>query len=361
MAKSTIKHAKIKGISVILGENKRRFIDEPLWWGGSEAQCKKLQSVIGFGDTYVANQSTTTADLCECASRKIINALNIKSKSIEAIISITQTPDYSAPLNAHILHKHLELSKDCAAFDLQFGCSGFIYGLYMAGTLIDSGLKRVLLVVGDTISKCINYKDKATAPIFSDSSSAVIIDFDSNATPSHFILKSDGKGWEHLCKKAGAYKMPSDESTKIEVCDENGNVRSADNLYMNGAEVFNFTLLEQPPLIDEVLNFANLTKEQIDYFVLHQANDYILQTLCKKARLPPEKTPSIFAKYGNQNATSIPSAICESLGKSFEMRKKLLMQGFGIGLSWGACVMDFENVLCLKPEIYTKLKGEKDE
>lgn len=359
MAKSIIKNAKIKGISVILGENKRRFGDEPLWWGGSEAQCKKLQAVIGFGDTYVVNTSTTTADLCECVSRKIINALGIESQSIEAIISITQTPDYSAPLNAHILHKNLNLSKDCAAFDLQFGCSGFVYGLYMAGMLIDSGLKRVLLVAGDTISKCINYKDKATAPIFSDSSSAVIIDFDKNATPSHFILKSDGKGWEHLCKKAGAYKMPSDKSTKIEVCDENGSV--ADNLYMNGAEVFNFTLLEQPPLIDEILDFANLAKEQIDYFVFHQANDYILQTLLKKAQIPPHKAPSIFAKYGNQNAASIPSAICEVLRDKFATRKRLLMQGFGIGLSWGACVMDFENVLCLKPEIYTKIKGEKDE
>lgn len=361
MAKSILKNISIKGMSVVLGENQRHFSDEPLWWGGNEIQRKKLQSVIGFDSTFVASQSTTTADLCKVASLNLMSALDIECSSIEAIVSITQTPDYEMPNNAHILHKDLGLRKDCIALDLQFGCSGFIYGLYVAGMLINSGLKRILLVAGDTISKCINPKDKATAPIFSDTGSATIIDFNQNAPNCYFILKSDGRGWEHLCKKAGGYKIPSSETTKIEVSDENGNIRSAENLYMNGAEIFNFTLLEQPPLIDEILAFSNLAKEQIDFFVFHQANTYILQTLLKKAQIPLSKAPSIFAKYGNQNSASIPSAICEELSEQFGTSKKVLMQGFGIGLSWGACIMELKNVLCLKPQIYTTTKGENNE
>lgn len=353
MAKSIIKNMQITGISVVLGENKKYFKDEPLWWGGNEIQRKKLQSVIGFDTTFVANESTTTADLCEAASLNIIKALGIEFSSIEAIVSITQTPDYPMPGNAHILHKNLGLNKGCIALDVQFGCSGFVYGLYIAGMLVNSGLKRILLVAGDTLSKCINKKDKATAPIFSDAGSAIIIDFNKNASDSYFVLKSDGNGWEYLCKKAGGYKIPNSDSTRIEFSDENGNVRNAENFYMNGAEVFNFTLTEQPQLLNEILDFANLTKDEIDYFVFHQANVYIVETLLKKQRIPFEKAPSkIFSKYGNQNAASIPNAICEELSDKFSERKKVLMQGFGIGLSWGACIADFDNVLCLKPQIY---------
>lgn len=346
MAKSTIKNMNIKGISIVLGEDKRSFIDYPLWWGESEIQRKKLQSTIGFETTFIARKNTTTADLCKLASKNILRALDIENSSIDAIISITQTPNYHIPGNAHILHKQLGLHKNCIALDMEFGCSGFVYGLYMAGMILNSSLKRVLLVVGDTLSKCIDANDKAIAPIFSDAGSACVIDFNSDISHSYFILKSNGRGLEHLCKKAGGYKIIDKRNLNTEY------------LYMNGAEIFNFTLLEQPLLIDEMLESSKLTKEQIDFFVFHQANNYILQTLLKKAQIPTQKVPSVFSKYGNCNGASIPSAICEELNDKFNTRKKVFMQGFGVGLSWGACIIDMENTLCLKPQIY---KGEYNE
>ncbi|MCH5314245.1 MAG: hypothetical protein J1E28_07660 [Helicobacter sp.] len=351
MATSIIKNMRIAGISVVLGEHKKHFKDEPLWWN-NEKHCKKLQSTIGFDITYVANKDTTTLNLCEAASLNIIKALGIEVSSINAIVSITQTPDYPIPGNAHILHKNLGLNKECIALDMEFACSGYVYGLFVAGMLVNAGIKRVLLVVGDTLSKYVNKKDKTTAPLFSDTGSATIIDFDTNATDSYFILKSDGNGWEQIYKKAGACKMPSSEFTRIESSDENGNIRSAENLYMNGIEVFNFTLTEQPSLLEETLDFAHLTKNDIDYFVLHQANTYIVESILKKAGIPFEKAPRIFSKYGNQNAVSIPTTICEELRDKLDKKKKVLMQGFGGGLSWGACIADLENVLCLKPQIY---------
>lgn len=359
MAKSIIKNMKIRGMSVVLGEEKRFFKDEPFYWDNNMGKFAKLQKTMGFDTIYWANKNTTTADLCQQATLSLMKHLNIKSSSIDAIISITQTPDYYMPGNAHIIHRNLKFSKDTIAYDAEFGCSGYIYGLYTAAMMLNAGLKRILLIAGDTLSKCLNKKDKTTAPIFSDAGSATIIDFDKNSKNSYFILKSNGNGVEYLWQPAKAYRTPSSNETKKESTDENGNIRSQENLYMNGAEVFNFTLTEQPELLNEIVKFANLTKEDIDYFIFHQANVYIVETILKKAKISFQKAPSkIFSKYGNQNCASIPTAICEDLSEKFTSKKKVLMQGFGIGLSWGACITDLNDVLCLKPQIY---KGKGDE
>lgn len=355
MAQSVIKNIKITGISVVLGENKRLFKDEPFYWDNNINKYNKLSQTIGFDTTYWANEQTTTAHLCQQASSLLMKNLNINPTSIDAIISVTQTPDYDMPGNAHIIHRNLGFSKETIAYETEFGCSGYVYGLFTAAMMLNAGLKRVLLVAGDTLSKYLNKKDKTIAPIFSDAGSATIIDFDEEANNAYFTLKSDGNGYECLYKPAGACKIPSSDETRKEFVDDNGNIRSQENLYMNGAEVFNFTLTEQPKLLEEVIKFANLTKEDIDYFIFHQANVYIVETLLKKAQIPFQKAPSkIFSKYGNQNCASIPTTICEDLKEKLKGKHTILMQGFGIGLSWGACIMDFNNVFCLKPQIYER-------
>lgn len=358
MSKTIIRNMKISGIAVVLGENKREFVNEPQYYNNDEKQLAKLQKMIGFDTRYQANPDTTTADLCQCAVEKIIGKLKINVEDIDAIISVTQTPDYYMPGNAHVIHRNLNFGINTAAIDLEFGCSGYIYGLWMAGMMINSGLKRVLLLTGDTLSKVANKKDRTEAPLFGDAGSATIIEYDKTAPNSYFILKSDGKGIESMLQPAGAYRTPSREETRKEIADKDGNIRSGENIYMNGFEIFNFTLTQQPALMNEILEFSNNSKEDIDYFVLHQANVYIVETILKKLNIPFEKAPSkIFAKYGNQNSASIPSAICEDLkDKLSHANKKVLMQGFGIGLSWGACVTNFDDIVCLKPEIYSSAK-----
>lgn len=354
MAKSIIKNIKIKGMSVVLGENEIKFENEPAFYNNDKTQFAKLQKMIGFDARYCANENTTAADLCEQAAKILIKNLNIEISSIDAIIFVTQTPDYYMPGNAHVIHRNLGFSKDTIAIDLDFGCSGFVYGLFVASSIINSGLRRVLLLAGDTYSKLVNPKDRTEAPLFGDAGSATIIDYDETAQESYFILKSDGSGINHILQPAGAYRNPSTEETRRDVADEDGNIRNQENLYMNGFEIFNFTLTEQPKLLDEILEFSGNTKDSIDYFALHQANVYIVETILKKAKIPFEKAPSkIFTKYGNQNSASIPSVICSELRDKFANgKKKVLMQGFGIGLSWGACVMDFEKIICLEPKIY---------
>ncbi|MBO5738835.1 ketoacyl-ACP synthase III [bacterium] len=357
MSNSIIKNMKIAGISVVLGENKKNFINEPEYYNNDEKQLAKLKKMIGFDTRYWANPQTTTADLCQEATKKLIKEMNINISNIDAIISVTQTPDYYMPGNAHVIHRNLGFEKDTLAMDLEFGCSGYIYGLWTAGMMLNSGLKRILLLAGDTLSKVANKKDRTEAPLFGDTGSATIIEFDEKAKESYFILKSNGVGIENMLQPAGAYRNPSTEETRKEVADAEGNIRTQENIYMNGFEIFNFTLTEQPKLLNEILKFADKTKEEIDYFILHQANVYIVETILKKAGIPFEKAPSrIFEKYGNQNSASIPSAICSDLSECFKDKdKQALLQGFGIGLSWGACITNLNNTICIKPETF---KGE---
>ncbi len=354
MVKSVIKNIKIKGMSVVLGENKVQFENEPEFWDNDRTKLEKLKKMIGFSTRYRANKETTTEDLCEQAAKNLIEHMRIKINSIDGIIFATQTPDYYMPGNAHVIHRNLGFSNETIAIDLEFGCSGFIYGLFTAASMLNIGLKRILLLTGDTLSKSANPKDRTEAPLFGDAGSAIIIDYDETAEESFFILKSDGRGIDSMLQPAGAYRKPSTKETRKDIEYKDGSIRNEENIYMNGFEIFNFTLTEQPKLLKEILEFSGNTKEDIDYFAFHQANVYIVETIIKKAKISFEKAPSkIFAKFGNQNSASIPSVFCSDLYDKFNNgNKKVLMQGYGIGLSWGACITQLQDVVCLKPEIY---------
>ena len=194
MAKAVIKNIKIKGISIVLGENELRFENEPHFWNNNKTQLEKLQKMIGFGTRYCTNKETTTADLCEQAAKNLLVTTQTDISSIDAIVFATQTPDYYMPGNAHVIHRNLGFSKDTMAIDLEFGCSGYIYGLFTAASMINSGFKRVLLLTGDTLSKSANPKDRTEAPLFGDAGSATIIEYDGNAKNSYFILSlTDGE------------------------------------------------------------------------------------------------------------------------------------------------------------------------
>lgn len=354
MAKITLKNAKISGVSIVLGEDKLKFADETHYYNNDPLQLLKMQKSVGFKERYWAKSDTTTLDLCQQAAEKLLKEMGISTNSIDAIVFVTQTPDYYMPGNAHVIHRNMGFGNETFAIDLEFGCSGYIYGLYTAFMMIQTGLKRVLLLAGDTLSKVANKKDRTEAPLFGDSGSATIVEYDKTANETYFVLRSDGKGIEHMLQPAGAYRIPGSKDTKKEIINKDGSIRSLENIYMNGFEIFTFTLTRQPALLNEILEFSGNTKDDISYFVFHQANVYIVETIMKKSKIPLDKCPSkIFEKYGNQNSASIPSVICSELSGCFNNNpKKVLLQGFGIGLSWGACITEMKNVICLKPSIY---------
>lgn len=358
MAKSSFFNANIKGMSITLGENKCNIEDEPFYYNHDEAFLGRLKKTVGFGTRYVASKSTTTCDLCLDAAKRLLNETNTSVNDIDAIIFITQTPDYYMPGNAHIIHEKLNFPKETSALDVELGCSGFVYGLWLSYMMVSAGLNKVLLLTGDTLSKSANPKDRTEYPLFCDAGAATIIEKSKNSSPSYFILKSDGSGVNHMLQPAGAYRQPSSEETRKEVADKDGNIRSQENIYMNGFEIFNFTLTEQPSLLQDILKLSNKNKDEIDYFLFHQGNKYIVDTISKSALLPKEKVPVIFPDFGNQNSAAIPGTICATLLDKISSPINVIIQGFGIGLSWGACQLILDDITILPPQVYC---GDNDE
>ena len=238
------------------------------------------------------------------------------------------------------MHQRLGLATDAAVFDVNLGCSGYTYGLWLASSLLRGQVNRVLLLVGDTCSKFTSDQDRSTFPLFGDAGAATIIEKDPDAGSAHFVLGSDGGGAENLIIKAGGFRDPRRGPALQRVEGADGNWRRDDELFMNGQEVFTFTLKRVSPLVSELMEYSSNEIENVDHFVFHQANEFMLKHLGKKAGIPEEKMPLTMANFGNTSSASIPLTICQKLKDNFATGKpKLAMFGFGVGLSWGAAMI----------------------
>ncbi len=351
MPKSCFQSAQILGISVMIPNIKRKTTDMADLFDGNLKQLEKIKESIGLNEIYIADEKTTGADLCESAAKDVLTKTNISKDEIDAIICVTQTPDFIMPANATYLHGKLGLDTNCAAFDINLGCSGYIYGLWLSYMMIEAGnCRNVLLLAGDTISKMLNKMDKSTAILFGDAGTATIIQRDDKEySKSYFSLHTNGNGYTSLIIPAGGARLPRTCETNIDFLDEDGNVRNLENLYMNGAEIFNFSIKEEPVEINELLKFSGLPKNEIDYIVFHQANKYIIKNIVRRIGIPLEKVPcDTVSKYGNQSSASIPVTICDVLADAIGSNIKInvIMSGFGVGLSWGSCLVELHNVKC---------------
>jgi 3-oxoacyl-[acyl-carrier-protein] synthase-3 len=232
------------------------------------------------------------------------------------------------------LQHRLALPTSCAAFDVNLGCSGYVYGLWIAASLVAAGQRRVLLLVGDTINKLVSPLDRATALLFGDAGSATALESDPDAGPMHFVLGTNGAGGRHLIVPAGGARQPHTAETSVRSARENGNVRSDDDLHMVGAEIFAFTLKEVPPLIDQALAAAGWTRDDVDHVVFHQANRFMLQHLARKMNLDEAKVTMALQQFGNTSSASIPLALSSAVRA--DAHKKFILAGFGVGYSWAA-------------------------
>ncbi len=322
--------------------NKRSIDDEIDQYGGDRAQIERIKNTIGLRERYVVDCETTSADLCETAARTLFSETGVVASDIDAVIMVTQTPDYFQPATACVLHGRLDLKEDCAAFDVNLGCSGYVYALWLASMMIESGgCGKVLVLAGDTISRCVNPRDRTVAPLFGDAGSATLIETSEQTEASWYDLKTDGKGFEHIIVPAGGFRQPKSKETARETTDEGGNVRAPENLHMNGAEVFNFSLKVEPRALLSIVEFAGVSLEEVDAFVLHQANRYIIGNIARRLKVPLEKMPAgTVEKYGNQSCASIPGTLCDALGeRATRERLRLVFSGFGVGLSWASCLL----------------------
>ena len=344
MAKCSFTQVQIGGIVACAPKLEKCIDDEIELFGGNPSQIERLKRTIGLNRRRVVEPGTTAADLCESAAQRLLESLNFSMSEIDAIICVTQTPDYPQPCNAAVLHGRLNLSKRCAALDVNLGCSGYVYGLWLSHMMVGGGgCKKVLLLAGDTISRIVNPKDRAVSSLFGDGGSATLIQANRQESASWFSLGTDGKGFDKLIVPAGGFRRPCSAETKIEENDENGNVRSVENLYMDGAEIFNFSITEEPKSVQDLVDYAGLELDAIDYFVFHQANRYILKNIAKRLKIDFAKVPmKTVERFGNQSSASIPFALCEELRDvlSMSVPKRVLLSGFGVGLSWGSAIVN---------------------
>lgn len=347
MPKSHFSKGRIAGMVTVIPPHKKSLDDELELYGNDRAQIERLKKIIGLNERHVADEKTTAADLCECAANSLLKDLHVNRAEIDGLIMVTQTPDYFQPSTAAYLHGALNLAENCAAFDVNLGCSGYVYGLWLAFMMVEAGsCEKVLLLAGDTMSKCVNPNDKSVAALFGDAGSATLIETHEVGSEAYFSLHTDGKGFRHIMIPAGAFRMPRDSTTSVSASDGNGNIRSLENLCMNSAEVFNFAIKVEPAAINEILELANKTEKDIDYIIFQQSNKYLVNNVVRRLKFPLEKAPCTnVGKYANQSSASIPAAICDSQHiRVSDGIKDVILSGFGVGLSWASCLVRLDNI-----------------
>ena len=307
-------------------------------------QVKEVVDKIGIFERRFVDDKTTSSDLCYAAAEKLISDNRLNRDEIDLLVFISQTPDYRMPATSLLLQHRLGLSNSCIAFDITLGCSAFIYGLSVVYSMMQAGnLRKALILDGETRSKVYSAKDRNTAFIFGDAGVAALVEKGSHYGESFFSLNSDGSR-EHLIKiNGGGYRNPSSvETLKERVVDEYGNIRSDEQGYMNGGDVFNFVIREIPADLNNTLAFSEKSKEDIDFFIFHQANNFINSFLAKKLKLPPDKIPSTISKYGNTSSVSVPLTIVSELKEQLAGDNTLLLSAFGVGMTWATAILKFK-------------------
>lgn len=330
-----MKKAFIKYVAYCLPDkvvtNEAIVNDFPEW------SVEKITEKVGVNQRHVAAVDETATDLAEKAAIKLIEENNIDKEIIDFVILCTQSPDYFLPTSACLLQTRLGLRQDIGAFDFNLGCSGYVYGLSIAKGLIAGGIaENVLLLTAETYNKYLHPKDKGNRTIFGDAASATLVSVDGEAEVMDFALGTNGKGANNLIVKSGASRLPEKQNDLV--FDKNGNPVSSDYLFMNGAQIFAFTQRNVPKVINDVLEKNNLAKEDIDMFVLHQANRYMLDFLRNKMDIPEDKFYIFMENVGNTVSCSIPLCLVEA-HKENRLKGNVLLCGFGVGYSWGAVVL----------------------
>jgi len=338
------KGKKITDIVSVVPSQISKYEDEIENYSFSRVKCMKLKEIMGFDEHRIAPDSVTASDLCEFAFNHLVENKGLDRESIDAMIFVTHTPDHFIPPTSSILHGKLGLKEDCLCFDINHGCAGFIIGLQQAFMLLEQeGINKVALLNGDTLSRKINKKDRNSFPVVGDAGAVTIIENDSSANDIKIFTKNRGKDAMVLKIPAGAFRMPSNEETSKDIDVGDGNFRSLDNLNMEGASVFSFVQVEVPLMVDEILKANNLSKDEIDFYMFHQPNKFMLEKLADKIEVTREKMPNnIVEIYGNSNSVTIPVNITHNLSSELleDKKLKLCLAGFGVGLTWASMILD---------------------
>lgn len=331
--------AYIKAISYYLP--KRIVSNEELLKEFPEWSVDKVAAKVGVTSRHLAAIGETAGDMAEKAARKLFAEYNIDPKTIDFVLLCTQSPDYFLPSTACILQHRLGIPTSAGAFDYDLGCSGCIYGMAIAKGLISGGIAcNVLLLTAETYNKYLHPSDKSNRSIFGDGAAACLISTDGFAEIGEFTLGTDGSGADKLIVRTGAGRQK--KATDLSFVDNEGHSCYDDYLYMDGGGIFNFTLETVPLLLEQVLGKNHLAQSDVNYYVFHQANKFMLNTIRKICALPRDKFYINIDTVGNTVSSTILIALKECIDMGvISSGMNVAILGFGVGLSWGGTVLNF--------------------
>ena len=308
----------------------------------------RITKKTGIYERHIAAAGECASDMAVCAAENLFSQYGVDRSAIDMIVLCTQSPDYVLPTTACLLQHRLGISRNCGAFDINLGCSGYIYGLSLAKGLIESGqVKQVLLLTSETYSKWIHPEDGTVRPIFGDAATATIIGAEETAIDGlrAFVFGTDGTGGPDIIVPAGGTREPVASTPEVEYVDAAGNKRTNYNLFMNGRSVITFAQDIVPKTLKKILEAAALKREEVDYYVFHQANRFMLESMQHKCKLQNLHFWNKPDKYGNTVSSTIPLALEEILQTvDAATLRKVVSIGFGVGLSWAGCLMDLSRV-----------------
>ena len=348
---------KITGFLTIFPEKEIAFDDEIENYDFTRRQSMKLKLVMGFDKRRVATKGTTVSDLCVYGIQYLFDKKLLKKEEIDAIILVTQSPDHFMPSTTHIIHGRLGLKQDIYCSDINQGCAGFSYGLNHAFMLLEQAqINKVVVLNADTLSHKVSEKDRSSGPLTGDGATITIVENDVESGAIYGAVKSDGSGSDALIIPAGGFRIPSNNETAKLKQDKAGNFKALDHIDMKGDAVFNFVQREVPPMIEDLLQHAETTKEEVDYFMFHQPNKFMVKQLANAMDVPEEKMPNnLVEKYGNSASVTIPALITTNLGEKLKTESFLMcLCGFGNGLSWSSLLMNIGNLDFCETLDYTK-------
>jgi len=342
MANSKFENVRVSGFTLTVPQ-KLVNIDDEIGFYADVKQLMRNKKILGLGTRRIVEDGMTASDLCMAAAEDLFNALNVQRSEIGALIYATTSPDYQYPATSCILQGKLGLSENCACFDQSgLACSGYVYALWTAHSLIASGaVKKCLLLVGDTTSLHSHKKNRISNMLYGDAGSATLLEFDASAAPAYFNLGTKGALWNKIVAPAGGYRLPimADIADKS-IADAGGNVWRLWDEVLKGMDIFRFTMETAPACVNNLLEFSNLTRDDIDFFAFHQANGQIVKTVAERSGVPAHKySAQTFSKYGNCGTASVISVLCDVLKETPAHRAMLCT--FGVGLSWAGAILDF--------------------
>lgn len=339
---------KIQAVSAAVPKKRIPLLNYAEFYG--EKEIEKIARLTGIREVTVAEDDMTSSDYSYEAAVKLLSETGVKASEIDGLIFLTESPDYIIPNTAAVLQNRLGIPKNTVNMDLRYGCAGYIYGLFQASMLIESGYCRnVLFLAGDTMSKYTNQKDRSLMMVLGDAASATLITASGEEILSRYSFYVDGSGLQSLLIPAGGCRMPVQPGvTDVVEFDEEGNGRTMENLYMNGMDIMVFALHEAPKLIRGLMKDMGWTNEEVDMYALHQANKMMVERIAKTLKADPSKVPVHMEHTGNCGFVSIPLMLCSAWPGIHNSLKKVAACGFGAGLIAAAGALDLSSTLMIE-------------